>query len=98
LHEEFCGEDGISKVHAQRKTGEPCVIDFAPDSVAEQGYLDNEMMGVYMHKGQKYVSKTDFKRRCNVVDDISAHPFLKFLRDVLAVSFTVLILCILITC
>lgn len=92
LHEEFCGKDGTSRVHVERKQGAQCVLDFVPQTLEDDGYLDHEFSGVYERKGIKYVSKHSFMRKCSVLSDISDHSFLNFIRDCLAVTFTIVIL------
>ena len=70
--ESFCDEKGFSKVHATRKADEYCVVDFTPESVLKQWpeYKTDEKMGVYTHKGQKYVTKPKFAGKCDLIKDI----------------------------
>ena len=98
LHENFCAADGTASVHARRKPGQHCTMDFVPEAFSKNGYLEDEFMGVYKHNGEKYVGKANFKKRCNAIFDAAKHPFLKIVLDVLAVALTILILCIIFTC
>ena len=52
--ESFCDEKGFSKVHATRKAGEQCVIDFPPEKLMSGGdYKSAEMVGIYYNKEDK---------------------------------------------
>lgn len=78
------------------------MIDFVPASYLEQftDFFENKFSGIYTYGdlGNRYVGKTNFLKRCNLIDDIKAHPFLSFVAQVLAIVFAVLLLCLLLTC
>ena len=60
--------------------------------------MNDEFAGVYHHKGVKYVSKTNFKRKCNLVEDIASHPVLNALATMLATVMAILLCCLIYTC
>ncbi len=78
--------NGEATVHVKRKEGELCVLDFIPDSylakltsqssfvssIYEETLMnsDIESAAVISHGGHKYVTKSMFKRKCNMVEDI----------------------------
>lgn len=85
----------------ERKPGQQCVLDFTPTSFqgqSHENYLQDEMAGVYKHKDHIYVSKRSFKKHCNMMDDIQAHPILSFFLKVIAGGFSILMICLLFTC
>jgi len=85
-------------VHVERKPDEYCALDSVPESFADGEYMKDEFKGVYKHKDHQYVSKRSFKRHCSIVDDITAHPILAFIMQVLAAVFAILMLCLVFTC
>ena len=101
LHQGFCGQDGTATVHVEKKPDAQCMLDFIPDSfnTEARSYLENDMKGVYSYnKERKYVSKRSFKRNCTMVKDIQSHPILNFIMQLLSVIFSILLLCLLVTC
>ena len=96
----MCGAEGFSGVSATRKAGEHCVIDHPPESYLKHkpDYKTDWYAGVYMRGGKKYVSKPYFLKKCNIANDILAHPVLNFLSQCLALIFAVLLFCLLLTC
>lgn len=98
VHQQFCGADNTASVHAKRKPGEQCTIDFMPEAFNEKHFHEDPYMGIYSHNFNVYVGKEHFKRKCNVLKDAVSHPFLQVILDILAVTFTVLLLCLIFTC
>ncbi len=86
------------------------MIDFIPDSflanfiqegafkIDEKKLKNSEYSAIIAHGGHKYVTKSSFKRKCKMIEDIQNHPFLNFLSQVIGAVFAVLICCLLLTC
>ena len=111
MHEGMCNaQNGEAQVHVTRKEGEQCVIDFIPDSylanfsqsgmfkMDEKKLKSLDSSAIISHGGHKYVTKSIFKRKCKMIEDIQNHPFLNFLSQVIGAVFAVLICCLLLTC
>lgn len=99
LFENFCRK-GHSEIHATRKPGENCVIDFPPDKFIEKNpdYLENKRHGIIKHQGYKYVTKPLFHKKCSLLADITEHPILKFFSQLLASVMVILVCCLTLTC
>lgn len=51
-----------------------------------------------MHKGSKFVSKTQFLKKCNILEDISGRPLLNAIATIIGIIVTLLLFCLLYTC
>lgn len=41
--------------------------------------MSDEFKGIYSHSGRQYISKTHFKKKCNMMNELRSSPILTFL-------------------
>ena len=95
----MCSSDGLLNVQATRKPGEHCVIDFPPEALLEVSpyFWEDELMGVYKHRDNSYVSKESFKRPCSLTSDLNSNSVLAFLSQLVGIIFAITLFCLILT-